>query len=731
MIDTASKPGSWPTSRSGLANEHLNIHIKRYFKPSTSYRYNGDLYSFITTTGPRTLVSTGGSTIILTPSTTVPDILITATATTTRKLPEHGVANTDPYTSSNDFRESTIYAPRRKATNSDPYTSSNDYRGRDKYATTVRYQPEGHDSDLVATDPNRETNNPITAKAIFLPDNHHKVNTGYRKSTIYAPRRTNPHTSANHYRGPTIYAPRRKGDVQYHHPTVYAPRRHKYQYYTVSKRSHGDTTIKTTKGFMVRNTAPTPPPSSIFGAFMLQFVSNTKLYTASRLSLPGQRNSSGKQTYTSLVNAQIHTPNPSNANGNRDTATAPISFHPTPEPTSLGTPAADLQPASSFISSTDAKIFSGHYLPILLAVLLSLSWRIIDTDLRRLEPFYQLSQTSGTTLTENLLFTPLYILPVHASKRKCLLRAEPWSIAGLSTLMADGTVVEGEERLVEGYRYHLVEWTHNEDHYLAIESAQDTEPDMVISHSKPDQISPWILFAFTLFMCGILGLILAYRFTSDSLIEPFMSGQSLGVKMFFVALGIVIRSGWDPIEREARHLEVFYNLLQRHQPVSTLLIDEPRTFPMVSQISALLHGRVFIAALGMVGVLLEVLVVALSRVPYSGTQTWLDANISLFLSAGILFITIVMVGVFFFRRRVIEKKMPYVPYTIAGVMGYLYAARMLDVFSGVSILGGSKRDKVIREMTRGKRYGLGWTMRVDGKKRVGIDEEELFGSYEK
>jgi hypothetical protein len=333
------------------------------------------------------------------------------------------------------------------------------------------------------------------------------------------------------------------------------------------------------------------------------------------------------------------------------------------------------------------------------------------------------------------------------SKRKCLLRAEPWSIAGLATLLADGTVVEGDEGLADGYKYRLVEWTHNGDCFLALESVRDAEPNTVISHTKPAHIESWKVTTFTLLMCGVLTLILVYRFTTDSAIEPFMSGQSVWVNLLFIALGITIRCCWEPIERgkfyylvyiacaatdmitEARHLEVFHRLLQRYQPLSTLLTDEPRSFPIVSQISALIHGRIFIAALGMVGLLVEALVVSLTGIPYSGTQTWLDFNVSMFLSVSILIIAIIMVGVFMFRRRGIEKKMPHVPYTIAGIKGYLYAARMLDGFSGLSTLSCNDRLTIVKDMGKGKRYGLGWTVGIDGKKRVGVDEEMLLGDY--
>jgi hypothetical protein len=129
------------------------------------------------------------------------DILITAVATTTRKLPEHKVPNYN-----------------------DANTSSNDYRGRDKYATTARYLLKERNSDLVWTGLNRETNNPTTAKTSFQSVIRYQV----------PKRNIKPLPARNLY------------NIEYPKPPVYAHPMYKYQYYTVRKRSHDDSTTKTT-----------------------------------------------------------------------------------------------------------------------------------------------------------------------------------------------------------------------------------------------------------------------------------------------------------------------------------------------------------------------------------------------------------------------------------------------------------------------------------------------------
>ena len=64
-------------------------------------------------------------------------------------------------------------------------------------------------------------------------------------------------------------------------------------------------------------------------------------------------------------------------------------------------------------------------------------------------------------------------------------------------------------------------------------------------------------------------------------------------------------------------------------------------------------------------------------------------------------------------------------YTLAVIAAYLYAARMLDAFAGLSVLLPRVRNHRIAEATRGCTYGLGWTCGATGVRRVGIDEEAL------
>ncbi|KAF8544224.1 hypothetical protein BDD12DRAFT_801459 [Trichophaea hybrida] len=101
----------------------------------------------------------------------------------------------------------------------------------------------------------------------------------------------------------------------------------------------------------------------------------------------------------------------------------------------------------------------------------------------------------------------------------------------------------------------------------------------------------------------------------------------------------------------------------------------------------------------------------------------------MFLSMTILVMTITTVIAVLLRRRRIGKRMPRTPYTLAATMAYLYGARFLEGLVGLSRLGTKERNKQVLMAGRDKEFGFGWTVGADGKKRVGVDEEELEGDY--
>jgi hypothetical protein len=152
---------------------------------------------------------------------------------------------------------------------------------------------------------------------------------------------------------------------------------------------------------------------------------------------------------------------------------------------------------------------------------------------------------------------------------------------------------------------------------------------------------------------------------------------------------------------------------------------------VVTEVVNLINSNFFIVAIGLIGLFVEALVVSLTGIPYSGTETWEDARTCMILSSLIIAIIIITIILTMIRRRRLERRLPRVPYTLATVIGYIYAARMLESFAGLSVLPTKERNCKIVEIGRGREYGFGWTVGNDEARRVGVDEEELEADYKR
>ncbi|KAF8243928.1 hypothetical protein K440DRAFT_667495 [Wilcoxina mikolae CBS 423.85] len=344
--------------------------------------------------------------------------------------------------------------------------------------------------------------------------------------------------------------------------------------------------------------------------------------------------------------------------------------------------------------------------------------------------------------------------------RKSMLYSEPWSIAGLSCLVADwssvpevfGSIESSDSTMTlcrkvvsSGGNYQLVESMNLQNGRLHVGIESTTELDKASIHGhlssgensksstaqiprveRPLVLNGFVLFAYGIFVGGILAMILTYRWTSLLAYEKFMSGQGPRVRFFMIAVGIMIRSLWEPVEREVRHTEVFRKLSRRHRsPEATIFTDYTRVIPIVTELHAIRRGDFYVAFIGFVGLLIEALVVVLPGIPFDPTQTFKAYEDATWISVAVLTLVLFAVILVFFRRR--NVCVPRLPFSIATLIAYLYAAKMLEDFVGLSVMNTKERNRRISAL--GKTYGFGWTTGQDGKTRVGVDEEELNFSY--
>jgi Protein of unknown function (DUF3433) len=78
--------------------------------------------------------------------------------------------------------------------------------------------------------------------------------------------------------------------------------------------------------------------------------------------------------------------------------------------------------ASNIQDISTSKTFAYLYLPTIISVIFSMLWAWIDLDVKRLEPYFQLSNADGASAENSLLLAYnlefLAFVPISAAKRR-------------------------------------------------------------------------------------------------------------------------------------------------------------------------------------------------------------------------------------------------------------------------------------------------------------------------
>lgn len=258
----------------------------------------------------------------------------------------------------------------------------------------------------------------------------------------------------------------------------------------------------------------------------------------------------------------------------------------------------------------------------------------------------------------------------------------------------------------------------------------------------------------------VTGLVLFMAFIPTFLFTP-VSNVTGEAPWLVTVMAVCLKLAWHGMETAVRMMEPYYILSRRHAHYKTLMLDYTALPFGYLPVQALLNGHwlAFFAGFGTVmAEFLTVLVTGLATVDgqnfvtgsgnehakdkgdddkkshrespilddnYGGTESKLSFYFSLALALFILlYMTLVTLTVFFRRRHAF---LPRQPNTIASVLAFIHQSKMLPTFVSSKKLTSAE---VARTLARaGKQYGLGRFVGRDGRRHVGVDEEELIGDY--
>ena len=70
-------------------------------------------------------------------------------------------------------------------------------------------------------------------------------------------------------------------------------------------------------------------------------------------------------------------------------------------------------------------VFCYRYLPQIIVVALGVGWAAVDLDVKRLEPYFQLSKSEGATASNSIFlhypFDLIAFVPINAARKECVL----------------------------------------------------------------------------------------------------------------------------------------------------------------------------------------------------------------------------------------------------------------------------------------------------------------------
>jgi hypothetical protein len=157
----------------------------------------------------------------------------------------------------------------------------------------------------------------------------------------------------------------------------------------------------------------------------------------------------------------------------------------------------------------------------------------------------------------------------------------------------------------------------------------------------------------------------------------------------------------------------FRHLCQKPQNASATILLPKWSLPHFATASFLRHGYVFAGIVSAIAVLSDVLVIMAAVIPYSPGRFWIEFRVSSYLCMGTLAAIIIATMVYLYWMHGVE--MPRKPDTLAGVISYVCASRLLDDVDEC----GERTEEALRK--NGVRYMYGMFKGTDGVGRWMID----------
>jgi Protein of unknown function (DUF3433) len=217
---------------------------------------------------------------------------------------------------------------------------------------------------------------------------------------------------------------------------------------------------------------------------------------------------------------------------------------------------------------------------------------------------------------------------------------------------------------------------------------------------------------FLLLLLTLFGLILGYYLDNrqtDSL-NKFFNSNTFGPRFLLSSLAVLISVGWKQAERETRIMEPYRKLASGLRPGKGTIDVAMTGTPYSTVFIALGRGDLFVSWTALMAILSDILIIAVTGVPFSPAQIHEAGLASFYISFGILSLMILSLLAVVIRRRS-NPRMPRDPDTLAHVWLYVCASSMTQ-----------KKGEMYQSDV--SQYWFGLSTGSDGKQRWMIDKDQ-------
>lgn len=347
--------------------------------------------------------------------------------------------------------------------------------------------------------------------------------------------------------------------------------------------------------------------------------------------------------------------------------------------------------------------------------------------------------------TSYIVVASIGIFLLLALRRKSGLLSNPVGIAGIASMATKSHILQDFRGLDLATRGQIHKRLAHRTYVLykssiwqgewnsSVEKVSDSHSRLKSPHPIALRLKSGIIFITVLFLV-IIG-VFAIALTDARVVANRASWLP-------ILVATLIKLVWSTFEAGIRLIEPFYRLSQGNAlPQDSLTLDYQATVYGWTAIRATLNGHYVVALVALTSVCLDVLSVTigsfsvdshifltrprLDQDSSSGAESYISFWVSLVLSVSILVFSIAVATLAYKRRR--HAFLPREPSTIAAVLSFIYASKMLDDFIDTETLTREAMEKRLKSI--GKRYGLGWFRGRDGQVHCAIDEEPMVSRY--